>query len=68
MTIHDSPRETRRVTVTRIRHGWEVLEEQNDRVIRRALLTDWHRVVRAMGLHTRATAELSTTIDRAEDK
>jgi hypothetical protein len=68
MTIHDSPRETRRVTVTRIREGWEVLEEQNDRVIRRALLTDWHRVERAMGLHIAAASVSSSTFDRPEDK
>jgi hypothetical protein len=68
MTVHDSPRETRRVTVTRIQHGWEVLEQENDCVIRRALLTDWHRVERAMGLHTAGAVEWSSAVDRSEDK
>ena len=28
--------------------GWEVREERDDRVVRRARLTDWHRVERAL--------------------
>lgn len=28
--------------------GWEVREERDDRVVRRAQLTDWHRVERAL--------------------
>lgn len=27
--------------------GWEVLEEQDERVVRRVCYTDWHRVERA---------------------
>jgi hypothetical protein len=37
--------------------GWEVREEEDDRVLRRVLYTDWHRVERAaavFGLETRA--------------
>ncbi len=52
MTCPDSTApDTRRVTVTRGRHGWEILEEQEGRVIRRVRVTDWHRVERAMGIH-----------------
>jgi hypothetical protein len=28
--------------------GWEIREERDDRVVRRAQLTDWHRVERAL--------------------
>jgi hypothetical protein len=28
--------------------GWEVREERDNRVVRRAQLTDWHRVERAL--------------------
>jgi hypothetical protein len=41
--------QTRRFTITDTSaSGWEVREEENSRVIRQVLYTDWHRVERAM--------------------
>ena len=37
-----------RVTVLRRTSGWEVCEQHDDRVIRRAHYSDWHRVERAV--------------------
>ena len=37
-----------RVTINRVREGWDVREERNDEVVRRANYTDWHRVERAI--------------------
>jgi hypothetical protein len=53
MTIEDvTPHgSTRRVTVTKGRHGWEVTERHGDQIVRRAHYTDWHRLERAIGLH-----------------
>ena len=70
MTSHDSPASDapRRVTVTRIRQGWEVREERDNQVVRRAHLTDWHRVERAMerlGLHD--TTDVKTDVSRPPD-
>ena len=44
-----APDASRRVTVTRGRHGWEVKEERNNVVVHSATYTDWHRVERAAG-------------------
>jgi hypothetical protein len=56
-----TPEAPRRVTVTRVRRGWEVSEERNNQVVRRSLFTDWHRVERAIGLHGPGpAADLST--------
>lgn len=37
-----------RVTITRSAVGWDLQEERDDRVVRHANYTDWHRVERAM--------------------
>jgi hypothetical protein len=40
---------TRKFLITdRGREGWEVREEQDDRVLKRVCYTDWHRVERAL--------------------
>jgi len=39
---------THRFTVTRGEVGWDVREERDSRVVRRATYTDWHRVERAI--------------------
>ena len=41
--------QTRRFTIHKLEAaaGWEVREEQDSRVVRSALLLDWHRVERA---------------------
>jgi hypothetical protein len=51
MTTHEAPAPdaSRRVTVTRGRHGWEVKEERGNVVVHSATYTDWHRVERAAG-------------------
>ena len=38
--------------------GWEVREEQDSQVVRRARLTDWHRVESALRAITREVSEL----------
>jgi hypothetical protein len=38
----------RHVTVSRGARGWEVCERHDDRVVRVAHYTDWHRVERAV--------------------
>jgi hypothetical protein len=60
-----APESPRRVTVTRSVHGWEVKEEQGNRVVRSATYTDWHRVERLVGLHGPAFSDRhrSSTID-----
>lgn len=40
--------ETQRFTVTRSAGGWEIREERDSRVVKRATYTDWHRVERAL--------------------
>ncbi len=32
--------------------GWEVREEQDERVVKQVRYTDWHRVERALGMFT----------------
>ena len=41
-----------RLTVTRERQGWEILEERDNRVVRRVHCSDWHRVERTIGMFT----------------
>ena len=51
--------ETRRFTITaRDPAGWEVCEEHDDRVIRRVLYDDWHRVERARMAFARTASVL----------
>jgi hypothetical protein len=38
--------------------GWEVLEEQDSRVVRRICYTDWHRVERAVLMMSIAVSQL----------
>lgn len=38
---------TRRFSIATTPEGWEVREEMDDRVVRRAQYQDWHRVERA---------------------
>jgi hypothetical protein len=37
-----------RITLTRGDSGWEIREERDDTVVRRATYRDWHRVERAI--------------------
>jgi hypothetical protein len=70
MTTHERPEpdSTRRVTIVRGREGWEVREEENDRVVRRMHFTDWHRVERAAGLHRPgASPESPGVLPHADD-
>jgi hypothetical protein len=39
---------TDRFTVTRGDAGWDIREERDDNVVRKASYQDWHRVERAM--------------------
>jgi hypothetical protein len=41
--------------------GWEVREEQDERVVKQVRYTDWHRVERAMGM-------FRLEIDELEDR
>lgn len=38
----------RRFMIRDARHGWEVREEQDSRVVRQVCYNDWHRVERAL--------------------
>lgn len=40
--------ETQRFTVTRSEGGWEIRQERDSQVVKRATYTDWHRVERAL--------------------
>jgi len=37
-----------RVTVSRCEQGWEVREQRDERLVRQARYSDWHRVERAV--------------------
>ena len=37
-----------RITLTKNNRGWEVREERDDTVVKRATYSDWHRVERAI--------------------
>jgi hypothetical protein len=44
---------TRRLSISpRGPEGWEVRDEQDDRVLKRVHYTDWHRVERALQMFT----------------
>jgi hypothetical protein len=50
---------TRKFTIQeRGGEGWEVREEQDDRVLKRVCYTDWHRVERALGIFNLQINEL----------
>lgn len=40
------------------RDGWEVREEQDDRVLKHVCYTDWHRVERALSMFNLQIGEL----------
>jgi hypothetical protein len=40
------------------RDGWEVQDVQDDRVLKQAVYTDWHRVERALGIFNLQIVEL----------
>ena len=40
------------------RDGWEVREEQDDRVLKQVCYTDWHRVERALNMFNLQIDEL----------
>jgi hypothetical protein len=40
------------------RDGWEVREEQDDRVLKQVCYTDWHRVERALSMFNLQIGEL----------
>jgi hypothetical protein len=54
--------QTRRFTIHKLEAaaGWEVREEQDSRVVRSALLLDWHRVERAQMAFAREAAKLES--------
>ncbi|MCC7179071.1 MAG: hypothetical protein IT177_11840 [Acidobacteria bacterium] len=49
---------TRRYTIAMTSGGWEVLEEEDSRVVRRVEYQDWHRVERARRIITIHTDQL----------
>jgi hypothetical protein len=56
--FHDG--HTKRLTITRSGDGWEVREEHDSQMVRKAHYSDWHRVERAraiFALHGRVAAE-----------
>ena len=42
------------------RDGWEVRDEQDDRVLKHAVYTDWHRVERALSVFNLKIGELES--------
>jgi hypothetical protein len=52
---------TRKFTVSdRRRDGWEIRAEEDNRVLKQAVYTDWHRVERALSLFTLEIGELES--------
>jgi hypothetical protein len=50
---------TKRFTISQAGSlGWEVMVEQDSRVIRRVCYTDWHRVERAAAMMSMQVSEL----------
>ena len=47
-----------RFTVSRSTRGWEVREEQDERLVRQSCYSDWHRVERAVQVFERRGADL----------
>jgi hypothetical protein len=58
------PPPTRRCTVTRARHGWDVKEEEDSQVVRRIHCTDWHRVERVVAIFTQYRDDQSHSTKR----
>ncbi|HMC78404.1 MAG TPA: hypothetical protein VKH34_14750 [Vicinamibacterales bacterium] len=59
---------TRRFSIVERGHnGWEVRDEQDDRVLKQALYTDWHRVERALNMFTIAIDDLESRGWRASE-
>ena len=48
------------------RDGWDVREEQDNRVLREACYTDWHRVERALSAFTQEIGQLEDSGWRAD--
>ena len=52
---------TRRFTISsRGREGWEIRDQQDDRVLKQAHYTDWHRVERARNMFNLMIDELES--------
>jgi hypothetical protein len=50
---------TRKFSIQELgRDGWEVREEQDDRVLKQICYTDWHRVERALHMFNLQIGEL----------
>ena len=50
---------TRRLIVRSVRDvGWEIRDERDSHVVRRVMITDWHRVERAVAIFSREEADL----------
>jgi hypothetical protein len=50
---------TRRLSVRSVRDvGWEIRDERDSHVVRRVLITDWHRAERAVAIFSREEADL----------
>jgi len=49
---------TRKFSIKDIGVGWEVRDEQDDRVLKQVRYTDWHRVERALSMFTLQIDEL----------
>lgn len=47
-TQHEHGGHSSRLTVTRARHGWEVREEHDQRIVRISRHSDWHQVERSI--------------------
>lgn len=50
---------TRRLIVRTVDDwGWEVRDERDSHIVRRVVITDWHRVERAVAMFNREEADL----------
>lgn len=50
-----------RITLTKCRTGWDVREERDDTVVKRAHYSDWHRAERAIQVFEWKTRGLYST-------
>ena len=57
-SLHKSPH-TRRFLILETGRHWEVREEEDNRVVRRVVYDDWHRVERARSAMAREISALS---------
>jgi hypothetical protein len=46
--LRNAHQQVRRFTIRERGHGWEVVEQTENTIVKRLLLSDWHRVERAM--------------------